>query len=311
MFTILLTFGLVAAAYAEGTKDVAEARQILDRYLATVHPKGPAKTDPYDPKVDKQVNEARLARLAILAELTSMPDEAVSAAERVIFERADSHQRYEIVDALSGLILTRQCAELLQRVRQDVRKPKDQDATLYEELVRSSAVHGLRMMARRTDRTGGKRTQRTPDFPEKITGLVPYLVEAANDPAERVRVSALFALADSRDSAAVAELRNRLKDESERVRLYAACFLTEYMDATGLPEMRNALDRFKKTESEHAFDHYAQVEMLLASLERITGKSFGEIPLNPVLCSSDGGEARRYQELLDTWHAWWSWQPDG
>ena len=141
------------------------------------------------------------------------------------------------------------------------------------------------------------------------------MISAANDKAERVRVSALYALAGSREPAAVAELRNRLKDPSWKVRLYAACFLTEYQDAAGLSEMRKALDRLKKTEKieiEDEFNHYGRIEMLLASFERITGKSFGEIPLNPTLSSKvDPPEKERYKELLDIWHTWWTWQPDG
>jgi hypothetical protein len=56
--------------------------------------------------------------------------------------------------------------------------------------------------------------------------------------------------------------------------------------------------------------------MLLALFERITGKSFGEIPLNPDLSSdidfTDGTPrgAKRYKELLGNWEAWWNWQPD-
>ena len=110
------------------------------------------------------------------------------------------------------------------------------------------------------------------------------------------------------------ELRNRLKDPSEKVRLYAACFLTEYQEASGLPEMRKALTRFKNIDSAHGadlFEYSFQMEMLLASFERITGKSFGEIPLPLALVSVPQGERQRYKELIDTWHAWWTWQPDG
>ena len=311
-FIVLAILAFACEAPAAETKDASEARRILSRYLATVHPEGPSRTDPYDPKVDAQVNKARLARLSILAELKAMPTEAVSAAGPVLFEQAGPVQRHEITGFLSDSIHTRECAELLHRVLQDVREPRDEDAALYEELVRCSAVHGLRMMARRTDRSGGKRLQRKPDFEPQVPGLAPYLVSAANDKAERVRVSALYALADSRDPVAAAELRNRLEDRSEKVRLYAACFLTEYQDAAGLPEMRKALSRLKEAEPKNDFTHYTQVEMLLASFERITGKSFGEIPLNPLLSSvthGAAGGAQRYKELLGVWEAWWNWQP--
>jgi HEAT repeat protein len=120
------------------------------------------------------------------------------------------------------------------------------------------------------------------------------VIEAADDPSEIVRHSALYGLADSLDPAAMAELRNHLKDDSEIVRFYAACFLTEFQDASGLSEMRQALARLRKAgeaeaEARRIFDYWLQVEMLLASCERITGKSFGEIPLNPSLFGIVGG----------------------
>jgi len=311
-FAFVLMFGLAFSLHAVQEKGVSEVETIFERYLETPHPKGPSKTDAYDPVVDAEINGARQARLSILAELKAFPKEAVRAARRVLFEQASPKQRYEIVGMLGAYIQTRDCAELLHDVIQDVREPK---GTLYEELVRISAVGGLRRMGRRTARSGGKRIRRGPDFEPKVRGLVPYMISAANDKAERVRISVLYALAGSREPAAVAELRNRLKDRSEKVRLRAACFLTEYQDAAGLSEMRKALDRLRKTEKielEDDFSHYGRIEMLLASFERITGKSFGEIPLNPTLSSISPYRGReRYQELLDTWHTWWTWQPDG
>ncbi len=311
----VLMFGLTLPVQAAQETDVSKVETTFKRYLETPHPKGPSKTDAYDPVVAAKINSARQARLSILAELKAFPKEAVLAARRVLFEQASPKQRREIVGMLGDHIHTRECAELLHDVIQDVRKPKDEHGALYEELSRRSAVHGLRMMGRRTARSGGKRIRRGLDFEPKVRGLVPYMISAANDPAERVRMSALYALADSRDLAAVAELRNRLKDRSDKVRLYAACFLTEYQDAAGLSEMRKALGRLMKTEKielEDDFNHYGSIEMLLASFERITGKSFGEIPLNPTLSSISPYHGKeRYEELLDTWHAWWTWQPDG
>ncbi len=70
-----------------------------------------------------------------------------------------------------------------------------------------------------------------------------------------------------------------------------------------------ALARFRNDpKAEMSFD----VERLLASFERITGKSFGEIPMNPVLVSDTrviAVNVKRYRELLDTWTAWWAWEP--
>ena len=54
------------------------------------------------------------------------------------------------------------------------------------------------------------------------------------------------------------------------------------------------------------------VERLLASFERITGKGFGPIPPNPIISSDTrviAASEARYRELLDTWAAWWDWQP--
>jgi HEAT repeat protein len=178
--------------------------------------------------------------------------------------------------------------------------------------VRGQAIHDLRMLARRTNRMGGKRIQRGEEFAPKIEGLVPYLVSAANDEVEINRISALYALADTRDPLALSELRNRLKDRSEKVRFHAACFLTEYQDASGLPEMRDALVRLRQTTCKDGFDYYRQAEMLLASFERIIRKSFGEIPLNPSLCSDTREISRikeHYDYLLETWDEWWAWEP--
>ncbi len=181
-----------------------------------------------------------------------------------------------------------------------------------DQKVRGQAIHGLRMLARRTNRMGGKRIQRGQEFAPKVEGLVPYLVSAANDEVESNRVSALYALADTRDPLAVTELRNRLKDRSERIRFHAACFLTEYQDASGLLEMRDALARLCRTNPTDDFSYYLDAEMLTASFERIIGKSFGEIPLNPSLCSDTREIPRikeRYDNLLETWAEWWAWEP--
>jgi len=314
-FAFVIIVGLVFSVHAAQEKDVSKVETNINRYLETFHSKAPSKTDARNSEASAKIYKARES---ILAELKASSKETVRTARPILFEQAGPKQRREIVGMLGDHIHTRECAELLYDVIQDVRKPKDENGALYEELVRSSAVHGLRMMGRRTDRRGGKRVRRGPDFEPKVRGLVPYMITAANDKAERVRLSALYALADSRDPAAVAELRNRLKDRSEKVRLYAACFLTEYQDAAGLSEMRKALDRLKKTEitkktgPEDQDIYYGRIERLLASFERITGKSFGEIPLNPTLSSywPPPGK-KRYAELLDIWHAWWTWEPDG
>ncbi|NIP51601.1 MAG: hypothetical protein GWN67_06445 [Phycisphaerae bacterium] len=292
--TLILTFTLTLFACAADQSWGSEAEQIIQRYMKMSHPR------------DASFNEARIARLNVLAELKSMPEQAVDEIGRTLPKVENPRQRYELASMLGDHFHNEKSATLLCGLLRD---PDDG--------VRWQAIHGLRKMARRTDRSGGKRIQRRPDFEPKVQGLVPYLISAANDKAERNRVSALYALADSRDPSAVSEMRNRLKDHSEKVRLYAACFLTEYQDAAGLSEMRKALSRcrsidVKRLAVELDYSYYHEVELLLASLERITGKSFGPIPLNPTLCS-DLGKMRdikkRYKALLDTWAEWWAWEP--
>ena len=104
-------------------------------------------------------------------------------------------------------------------------------------------------------------------------------------------------------------IRGRLKDESPMIRFHAACLLTEFQDASGLGELKAALKRFRdQPDAAGVFDR----ERLLASFERITGKSFGEIPMNPHLHSDSRKAAAaegRYRELLAAWAAWWDWTP--
>ncbi len=294
MRKLMLLSVFVAALFASAATETqdSEATKIIQHYLKMPHPK------------DASFKEARIAMLNVLAELKAIPEQAVGAIGRTLPKVENPRQRCELASMLGDHFHTEESAALLCKLLKDP-----------DERVRWQAIHGLRMMARRTDRSGGKRIQRRPDFDPKVQGLVPYLVSAANDKAERNRVCALYALADTRDHSAVSEMRNRLKDPSEKVRLYAACFLTEYQDAAGLPEMRKALSRFCSIDVQRLvldWSDYHEVELLLASLERITGKSFGPIPLNPALCSDLRGIQdikKRYKALLDTWAEWWAWEP--
>lgn len=283
----VFTLSALAAVKPQDTKTI----KIIQQYLKMPHPE------------DASFNEARIARMEVLAGLEAMPDAATGAIGRVLSELKNPQQRTELTEALGRFSQTKESAALLCELLKD-----------SDENVRGQAIHGLRMMARRTNRVGGKRSQKGPDFAPKVEGLVKYLISAVSDKVEINRVSALYALADTRDPLAVSSLRNRLSDTSERIRFYAACFLTEYQDATGLPEMRKALARLQQIEPEDNlnYDYYMQIEMLLASFERITGKSFGRIPMNPLL-SSNTRQIRRtekhYKALLDTWVEWWAWEP--
>jgi HEAT repeat protein len=291
------------ASAAAGSQD-SEATKIIQRYLKMPMPRKPPGSGP-----------ERKARLKVLSELKSMPAEAVSAYRRAMREVKNPWQRYELAvkfRSTCSAFDTDESVALLCELLTD-----------HDEKIRCEAIRGLHGMARRTERIGGKRIQRKRDFAPKVGGLVPYLISAASDKVDSNRIVALYALADTREPLAVSELRKKLKDPSELVRSLAACLLTEYQDATGLPEMRNALDRLRSINLPLALDmlYYDEAEMLLASFERITGKSFGRIPpnpsripLNPNLCSDTRqiqkqNIKKRYNTLLDTWAEWWAWEP--
>lgn len=174
---------------------------------------------------------------------------------------------------------------------------------------RLSAIGELRRLARRADVSGAQRVRRGVEFDPAVSGLVPHLVKAADDQVEANRVAALHALADTLDPVAVSAVRAALKDDSDQVRLTAACLLTEFQDASGLDVMKRALARFReKPDAAGPFE----VERLLASFQRLTGKSFGKIPMNPILASDSrvaAASEKRYRELLDAWATWWTWEP--
>lgn len=190
-------------------------------------------------------------------------------------------------------------------VQRQIRKLGEPSAT-----VRFDAITQLRLLARRVNISGGQRIQRGEPFDPKVKGLVPYLIRALKDEAESNRMVALHALADTRDPAAAEAIRKCLKDEKELVRFHAACLLTEFKDASGLKEMKAALGRLRADPmaAKGPFD----TELLLASFERITGKSFGEIPLSPFLQSNTReieASQEQIKKLLDAWAAWWDWEP--
>jgi hypothetical protein len=327
---IILALVFAMSAPANTEKQSNKAEQIVQRYLKLPYPE------------DGTLGKNRSERLATLDELKSIPNEAADVIARILPEVKAKQQRIELAEVLGTKLQTKKSAEILCGMLKDP-----------NEDVRWQVIHSLRMLSRRTDRTSPSRKQVIPDprsgaekekaarmalqqgisyttrqmilpkdeklqgsveFEPKVEGLVPYLVSVANDPAERNRINVLYALADSRESLAVAEIRNALKDPSEKVRLYAACFLTEYQDASGLLEMQRVLSRLSTTEPGPVdeFDYYNQAEMIMASYERITGKSFGQIPMDPGLSSdttTQGKIRKTYKALLNYWSQWLSWQP--
>lgn len=200
-------------------------------------------------------------------------------------------------------------------------RPADFDPEEAEQLVRARLANKIAddaaAQAKRAERIG--RTLPLaggPDFAPKVEGLIPHLIEATNDPDEANRVLALHALADTRDPQAQQALRDRLEDDSERIRFEAACLLTEFQDAAGMPVLRAKLDQLSANPDpnpEDDFLYYAHAGKLLAAFERITQKSFGDIPLNPHLLSDSRvvpTAQQDYATLLRRWSAWWAWQPE-
>jgi hypothetical protein len=281
--TLLLRFGFVAPPARGADVDAQPtAAELLDQYLALPHPE---KDDG---------GAARMARLKMLARLSHAP-EVLPVVQSRWTTLTEAVQRKELAEMIGRYNQTPAgAAALIERL-------KDPD-----EQVRFETVHGLRLMSLRVNRSGGKRIQQGPEHPPQVEGLVPWLMVAANDASEGVRVHALFALADTRNALATQEIRNHLNDSSQRVRLSAACFLTEFQDGSGLPEMCQGLERLQAADPKLDFMYYAAAESLLASLERITGKSFGEIPMNPDFCSlTEQAETikAQYRKLIPAWWA--------
>jgi HEAT repeat protein len=287
-----LSFALIALSlflsfvYATLTPRGAEANaklkseDIMKVYLALPHPE------------KEDGGTTRMARLKVLAQLSSTPD-----ILPVIQSNWDGikqlGQRIEVAEMIGRSIQTPAGAGMLIEWLKDP-----------AEEVRSQAVRGMRLMARRVDRAGGARIQQGPEQQPKVEGLVPSLIVAANDASEKVRMSALYALADARDDKATQEIRNHLKDTSLNVRFKAACFLTEFQDGSGLPELCLALERLRTTDSDKESSYYFDAETLLASLERVTGKTFGKIGLNPIsLSNADDAliQKGQFKKLLDSW----------
>jgi HEAT repeat protein len=283
---------LVSISFLSGADKPAasSAKEIIERYLAMPFP------DP-DPKF-----EASIERHKTLRRLVGEPG-AVGAIAETLKKSQNARQRAELVDVLREF-RSAEAAEVLVQALSD-----------SDDKVRANAIQGLRVLAARVQRMG-TRFHGEPSEPA-VPGLVPHLIAALNDSSETNRSFALYALADSRDPAAVAQLASRLNDSSPKVRLDAACLLTEFSNAAGLPELKTTLRRLRnldpdKLDPDTGAMYYFEADHVLAALERITGKSFGSSPGNP-LFSSDSravpAAKPQYQRLIENWVAWWDWQP--
>jgi HEAT repeat protein len=300
---LLLLAVSIAPALADSMSD---ARDVLDRYTRADRPADPSKTNPPNRATAglafRGFLATRMTRDSILAKWKATPAEAVAVAGPFLFDKASPVQRYEIVASLGQNILTRECADLLHRVLED-------ESAHYDQQTRSAAVDGLDRMARTAAPGAITRVQRGPSSAPQVPGLTPYLVAAAGDKSELIRVLAINALADCGDPDALAELRRRLQDKSEAVRFRAACLLTEFQDASGLPLLRDKLGQILKKDPKMAdFSDYSDAALLFVSFERWTGKSMGKTPMNPSISSSTtqaAAWAQEYQTMLKAWDAWW------
>jgi HEAT repeat protein len=258
------------------------AQKIIEEYLELPH--------------FKLYDENRLQRLQILDKLKAMPEEAVYEISLTLPKIENSVQRVELIEVL-GQIPTPESGKILIFLLDDP-----------EVEIRRQAIQSLRLLSSRINRAGVVDVSKGPDFLPKVEGLVPYLIETANDEDVSNRILALFALADTRDSKALAELNNRLSDPNERVRFTAVCLLTEFNNASGLPELKKKLLKLRETSPDEEITYYADAEHLIVSFQRITGESLGKIPPIPNLLSSIKGQEeskKNYDKLLKAWDEWW------
>jgi hypothetical protein len=265
-----------AADSADEEANSETAAKIIAEYLGHVHP-------PID-----RIGKARSKRLRTLERLNSHPKTAVVAVANAL-PKASPAQRAELAETLRHF-------------------PSDESAKILVKLlddsdahVRRNAVHTLRLFSRRVDRSGFVRKQRGEEREPLVAGLVPHLIKASADSDATVRMSAIYALADAKSDEAVRRLRACLMDPDAKNQLKAACFLTEFGDHTGADIIKASLPRLRDPENGLRF---LDAGMVIASLERITKKSFGPIPAPPeIFSNSEQAEAakRQFEELLAKW----------
>lgn len=264
------------------------ASQIIEKYLQLPIPENDTR------------GQAETARYEALQALKRAPDDVPAAIAAALKTTTDSRQRVELIRALRdrpGKPTAEICTAALADPSSDVR---------------GTAIQCLRLYSGRVDRVGPSRKEVSPQSDPKVEGLVPTLIKAADDAEPLNRVTCMYALADTLDPAAVVRLRAALKDGDENVRLAAACLLTEFNDNRGLPELKAALARQRLAIAKNDPMRFNNAGRLVASLDRITGKSFGVVPMNPML-SSDSRQAVKfeaeYDRLIEAWSQWWEWEP--
>ncbi len=264
------------------------AAQTIEKYLQLPIPENDVR------------GQAQTVRYETLQALKRAPDDVPAAIAAALKTTTDSRQRVELIQALRERP-SKSTAEICTAALAD---PSSD--------VRGAAIQCLRLYSGRVDKVGPSRKEVSPQSDPKVEGLVPTLIKAADDVEPLNRLQCMYALADTLDPAAVVRLQSALKDSDENVRLAAACLLTEFNDNRGLPELKAALARQRAAIAKSDPKRFMNAGRLIASFDRITGKSFGVVPMNPML-SSDSRQAVKleaeHDRLIEVWAQWWEWQP--
>lgn len=172
--------------------------------------------------------------------------------------------------------------------------------------IRKAAIQALRHFASRVTRKGalpaGPVQMHAPILPD----IAPYLLKASHDNETSVRQLALFALADSRDPAAVIRLKQAMNDPDPRTALLAAALLAEFDDPAALGKLKESIIEISK--SRFDVSRFTDAAQVIAGLERLTGQSLGSIPMAPGLSSGSQVEKIRlevtFNELINKWAEW-------
>jgi HEAT repeat protein len=287
-FLVLLA-SVLAAVPAAAQGPPAPAAAVIADYLKLPMPGG------------DEFGEFRTERLRALDRLQQSPDDVPAAIAKALPTIPDARRREELIEALRHFP-TRAAADVCV-------------AALADESheVRGQAIQRLRLFARRAERSGPARDLRGPPARRpQVEGLLPHLIKAADDPHPANRTFAFYALADTLEPAAASRLRGGLKDVDADVRFNAAALLSEFDDASALPELKAQLARLLEAKRNQDGMRFLTTGRLVASFERLTGKSFGRAPMNPML-SSDSRQAPKleaeHDRLLEAWAGWWAWEP--
>jgi hypothetical protein len=206
-----------------GTETAPTSEAVLKAYLAMPVEAG-NQDAPYQ-------FSGRRERLEILRKLSATSN-SLAVIQSVLPSVTNAWQRAELAECFGRNIQTKESAGVLTEMLKDP-----------DENVRGAALHGIRLMACRIDRGGRSGIQAEPAHAPKVEGLVPTIISAAGDRSVKVRGSAMYALADTREPKAIEEMRKHLQDADRGVRFNAACLLTEVHDDSRSPDIAPPVSR--------------------------------------------------------------------